>query len=188
MPNFAVRMRAAASQRSLSFHGWASFTKAGQEGAQPPGTALLDPGPSTCCRRCSAVETHLIIHPTECAGSPRMIHCCNALVGNRMEQVQEERGSLIWVGAAQPHLVQQWVLHLTLSCVCFITSIDLQTINISVSQAHAQADWFAVLKQSHRKFETLSRDVASTKHRRTKSCGRMYPGKQLYDCKFDYIC
>ena len=137
MPNFAVRMRAAASQRSLSFHGWASTTTARHEGAQPPSTALLDPGPSTCCCRGAAVETHLIIHPTECAGSPRMIHCCNALVGNRMEQVQEERGSLIWVGAAQPNLVQQWVLHLTSTRGSQITCINLQTIRTSMS--HGQA-------------------------------------------------
>ncbi len=66
----------------------------------------------------SAVETLLIMHPAGCADSPHMIHRCNALVGNRMQQVQEERGSLIWDGAAQPNLVQQWVLHLTSSRVC----------------------------------------------------------------------
>ena len=77
-----------------------------------------------------------------------MIYCCNALVGNRMKQVQEERGSLIWVGAALSNLVQQWVLHLTLSSVCFITCINLQTMNNRVSHAHAQADWFVCMAEA----------------------------------------
>jgi len=54
-----------------------------------------------------------------------------------MEQVQEERGSLIWVGAAQPNLVQQWVLHLTSGRQCQITCLNLQTISTSV--IHGQA-------------------------------------------------
>ncbi len=138
-------MRAAARQMSLGVHGWGFTTTAGQEGAQAPDTALLDFGLSTCCCRGAAVEVHLIEHPADGAVSPRMIHCCNTLVGNSMEQVQEERGSLIWIGAALSDLVQQWVLHLTLSSVCFITCIDLQTLNISVSDAHAQADWFVFM-------------------------------------------
>lgn len=106
-------MRAAASYMSHGFHGWASTTTARHEGAQPSGAALLEFRPTTYCCRGAANETHLIEHRNCCAGSPRMIDCCNALVGNGMEQVQEERGSLMWVGAAQPYLLQQWVLHLT---------------------------------------------------------------------------
>ena len=117
---------------SLRFQCWASTSTARHEGAQPSGAALLEFRPSTFCCRGAAAETHLIMHPAGRAGSPRMIHCCNALVGNRMEQVQEERGSLIWVGAAQPNLVQQWVLHLTSTRVCQITCINLQTISTSV--------------------------------------------------------
>ena len=172
-------MRAAASQMSVSFHGWACTTKARYEGAQPPGAALLDPRPSTCCCRGAAIKTHLIIYPAGCAGSPCMIHCCNALVGNRMKQLQEERRSLIWIGAALSNLVQQWVLHRNSSKVCFITCIDLQTMTTSVSHAHAQTDLCVLMvEQGHRQLGTLSHDVAGKKHRRANACAHVHPRRQ----------
>ena len=98
-----------------------------------------------------------------------MIHCRNALKVSRVEDVQKERGSLIWVGGALPDLVWQWVLHRNSLDVCFITCIDLQTMNTSVSNAHAQADFGNfMVEQNHRPLGTLSHNVTGRKARDSK--------------------
>jgi len=155
---------------SLSFHSWVSTTTARHEGAQPSGAALLEFRPSSCCCSGAAVETHLVKHPNCCASSPCMIHCCNALVGNRMEQVQEERGSLIWVGAAQPNLVQQWVLHLTSTRVCQITCINLQTISTSV-----------MVKQASKTICHCASQDSQDEYESANAGSHVHPRNQLYN-------